>query len=121
MASPLKCSVMSLVNVTIGSALAGDGGTLRFTEGSTGGGSLRGLEGEKPTPVQLSVLYFDRETRTLQAWDEITLGGLGLTSAQIERHVAEPPEQVQPTPTQTPVSSLVKFGGVPYAFGVPDG
>jgi predicted MPP superfamily phosphohydrolase len=98
-----------------------DGGTLMFDQGSTGGGSLRGLEGEKPTPVQLSVLYFDRATRTLQAWDDITLGGLGLTSAQIERHVAEPPTETQPSPTQSPAQSLVKFEGVPYAFRVPNG
>jgi predicted MPP superfamily phosphohydrolase len=98
-----------------------DGGTLLFTQGSTGGAGLRGLEGEKPTPVQLSVLYFDRESRTLQAWDDITLGGLGLTSAQIERHVAEPPEEGQPAPTQSPDQSLVKSRSVPYAFGVPDG
>jgi predicted MPP superfamily phosphohydrolase len=98
-----------------------DGGTLLFVQGSTGGAGLRGLEGEKPTPVQLSVLYFDRDTRTLQAWDDITLGGLGLTSAQIERHVAEPPGDEVPTPSQTPSQSLVKSEGVPYAFRVPDG
>jgi predicted MPP superfamily phosphohydrolase len=98
-----------------------DGGTLMFDQGSTGAGSLRGLEGEKPTPVQLSVLYFDRDTRTLQAWDDITLGGLGLVSAEIERHVAEPPPEGQPSPTQSPTQSLVKSNGVPYAFRVPDG
>ena len=98
-----------------------DGGTLHFTQGSTGAGSLRGLEGEKPTPVQLSVLYFDRDSRALQAWDDITLGGLGLTSAQIERNVVEPADSDQPEPTPSPDQSLVKFEGVPYAFRVPDG
>jgi hypothetical protein len=74
--------------------------------------------------VQCSVLYFDRDTRTLQAWDNITLGGLGLTSAEIERKVVEPatepgvdPEDGQPAPTR----SLLKPDGVPYAFRVPDG
>ena len=61
--------------------------TLLFVQGSTGASGLRGLEGEKPTPAMASVLYFDRTTRTLQAWDDITLGGLGLTSVSIERHL----------------------------------
>jgi predicted MPP superfamily phosphohydrolase len=64
-------------------------GTRMFEQGSTGGAGLRGLEGEQPTPVQLSVLYLDRTSGALQAWDDITLGGLGLASAQIERHLAE--------------------------------
>ena len=34
--------------------------TLLFVQGSTGASGLRGLEGEKPTPVEASVLYFDR-------------------------------------------------------------
>jgi predicted MPP superfamily phosphohydrolase len=65
-----------------------EGGTLLFEQGSTGGAGLRGLEGEEPTPVQLSVLYLDRTTGELQAWDDIDVGGLGLTSARIERHLA---------------------------------
>jgi hypothetical protein len=57
-----------------------------------------------------SVLYFDRTTRALQAWDDITLGGLGLTSVSIERHLANSvgqsdksnlptPDPASPTPT----------------------
>jgi hypothetical protein len=34
------------------------------------------------------VLYVDRSTRQLEAWDEITLGGIGLTSAEIVRRIA---------------------------------
>ena len=110
-------------------------GTIQFEQGSTGGSGLRALETEKPTPVRLSVLYFDRETRQLQAWDDITLGGLGLASAKIERRVLE--EQL-PTPTPSPSPAVdaeqgesesqgsgadVLPGprGVPYAFRVPDG
>lgn len=66
-------------------------GTRVMVQGSTGGAGLRALEGEEPTPVMLSVLYLDRETGLLQAWDDITLGGLGLTSAEIRRHLAEEP------------------------------
>jgi predicted phosphodiesterase len=90
------------------------GGTLSFWQGSTGASGLRGLEHEKPTPVRASVLYFDRDTRALQAWDDITLGGLGLVSAKIERRIVgqQFPELapfVTPSPTEsgssgTPVS-----------------
>jgi predicted MPP superfamily phosphohydrolase len=76
--------------------------TLLFVQGTTGAAGLRGLEGEKPAPSTASVLYFDRTTRALQAWDDITLGGLGLTSVSIERHlrssVGQPDKSNLPTP-----------------------
>jgi predicted phosphodiesterase len=62
-----------------------DDGTRVFVQGSTGGAGLRGLEGEEPTPVMLSVLYFNPDTKLLVARDDITLGGLGLSSAEIRR------------------------------------
>ncbi len=61
--------------------------TLVLVQGSTGGAGLRGLEGEQPTPLACSVLYFDTESHRLQAWDEITVGGLGTTSITVERHL----------------------------------
>ncbi|GLF96526.1 metallophosphoesterase family protein [Streptomyces yaizuensis] len=64
-------------------------GTRLRTEGSTGGGGLRALEGGEPEKVRASVLYLDRDTRRLQAWDEITLGGLGLTTAEVSRHLPD--------------------------------
>ncbi|NKZ02205.1 hypothetical protein HGB48_00300 [Actinomadura latina] len=74
-------------------------GTRLFTQGSTGGAGLRGLEHEEPTPIELSVLYFSRATHRLQGWDDLRLGGLGLTSAQIERHLEPAPERtINPTP-----------------------
>jgi predicted MPP superfamily phosphohydrolase len=82
--------------------------TLLFVQGSTGASGLRGLEGEKPTPAKASVLYFDRTTRALQAWDDITLGGLGLTSVSIERHlrtsITGVPKNGIPTPSESSVS-----------------
>ncbi len=63
-------------------------GTRMFIQGSTGGAGLRALEGAAPTPIECSVLYFDAATKRLQAWDDITIGGLGLTSAQINRTLA---------------------------------
>lgn len=64
-------------------------GTRLMVEGSAGGGGLRAVENDAPEKVSASVLYLDRSTRTLQAWDEITLGGLGLTSAEVSRHLVE--------------------------------
>ena len=71
----------------------GDEGTWLMIEGSTGGSGLRALEPEVPSGIQLSVLYVDRATAELRAYDDIRLGGLGLASAEINRHVVEVPEQ----------------------------
>ncbi|MFJ1670714.1 metallophosphoesterase [Streptomyces bottropensis] len=68
-------------------------GTRLRIEGSTGGSGLRALEGQHPDPIEASVLYLDRDTRRLQAWDEIKLGGLGLTTAEVSRHL---PKENQP-------------------------
>ena len=80
-------------------------GTWRMVEGSTGGSGLRALMPEDgPAPIQLSVLYLDKETAELRAWDHISLGGLGLTSAEIDREIVEPddkPLSDLPTPTPT--------------------
>jgi predicted phosphodiesterase len=65
-----------------------EAGTRLMVQGSTGGAGLRGLESEEPTDLQMSVLYVDRSSRRLEAWDEITLGGIGLTSAEIVRRIA---------------------------------
>ncbi|MBE1487676.1 metallophosphoesterase [Plantactinospora soyae] len=72
-------------------------------QGSTGGAGLRGLEGDKPTPLAMSVLYFDQR-RALQAYDDIQLGGTGEAQVNLERHVVEEPEPPTP-PTPTPPST----------------
>ncbi|MDQ1037296.1 putative MPP superfamily phosphohydrolase [Streptomyces sp. V3I8] len=64
-------------------------GTRLRIEGSTGGSGLRAVEGRNPDPIETSILYLDRDTRRLQAWDEIRLGGLGLTTAEVSRHLPE--------------------------------
>ncbi len=80
----------------------GEQGTWLMTEGSTGGSGLRALEPEKgPAPIQLSVLYLDRDSGDLLAYDDIKLGGLGLASAEIDRQVVanrSTTEQVAPAP-----------------------
>ncbi|MDP9848312.1 metallophosphoesterase family protein [Streptosporangium lutulentum] len=78
-------------------------GTRLLVQGSTGGAGLRALEHDEPTPIAASVLYFDRKTHRLRAWDDITLGGLGEQSVQIERHVeADPGRTISPVSTIAP-------------------
>jgi predicted phosphodiesterase len=80
-----------------------DRGTRLRIEGSTGGSGLRAIEGKYPDPIETSILYFDRDSKRLQAWDEIELGGLGLTTAEVSRHL---PEENHPgsTPSSPPPS-----------------
>jgi hypothetical protein len=67
-----------------------DAGTRLMVQGSTGGAGLRGLQGEDPTPLTCTLLYLDRVTGELTAYDEITLGGLGQAEVTIERSYVEP-------------------------------
>jgi predicted MPP superfamily phosphohydrolase len=86
--------------------------TRLMVEGSTGAAGLRGLENDKPTPLALSVLYFD-ENHVLKAYDDISLGGTGESNVQMQRRVigadAEPttdPSVVNGvTPQDAPSSS----------------
>ncbi|WP_448615348.1 metallophosphoesterase family protein [Modestobacter sp. URMC 112] len=65
-------------------------GTLLMVQGSTGGAGLRGLQGEDPTPLTCTLLYLDRTTGELTAYDDITLGGLGESEVTIERSYVRP-------------------------------
>ncbi|GAA1398920.1 metallophosphoesterase family protein [Catellatospora coxensis] len=87
----------------------GDDQTMLMVQGSSGGAGLRGLEGETPTPLAMSVLYFD-DNRALMAYDDITVGGTGLAEVALSRHVVDdtPPGQAaapgtppRPTPSRT--------------------
>ncbi len=60
--------------------------TTLLVEGSTGGAGLRGLEGEQPTPLEMSVLYFGTD-RGLRAYDDITVGGTGQAQVTLQRHL----------------------------------
>lgn len=77
--------------------------TRLMVQGSTGGAGLRGLEGEHPEPLALSVLYFDEE-RSLVAYDDITVGGTGSSEVTLQRHLvaAQPPPAPEGTPPPTP-------------------
>ncbi len=81
-----------------------DLGTRFLVQGSTGGAGLSGLDhgSGRPTPYQASVLYFDAETGRLQARDDIDLGGVGLTSAQVERQIEPEPQRPVGEPEESP-------------------
>ncbi|MGE5287390.1 MAG: metallophosphoesterase family protein [Micromonosporaceae bacterium] len=83
------------------------GGTLLFVQGSTGGAGLRALQSTPPTPLECAVLYFDRGTHQLQAWDDITLAGLGGAEVQIQRHLVTVPT---PAPSGQPTIGQVVPG-----------
>ena len=85
-------------------------GTTLIVQGSTGGAGLRALRGEEPTPVTLSVLYLDPETKQLQAFDDITLGGVGTSEARISRKVVVEPPPPSPEPSSA-VPALPQPGG----------
>jgi predicted MPP superfamily phosphohydrolase len=80
-----------------------------MVEGSTGGAGLRGLEGEEPHPLAMSVLYFDG-LHALQAYDDIRVGGAGQAQVTLNRTVVEQPApppgtaegQGQPSPNPAP-------------------
>ncbi|MDX6230618.1 MAG: hypothetical protein QOI76_4008 [Frankiales bacterium] len=101
-------------------------GTLMLTQGSTGGAGLRGLEGANPLPLDASVLYFDKTTHKLIAYDDVTVGGLGLTSVQIQRHAVTSEikggtNPVPPSPTASGSPSSVPSSGAstPAGSGAP--
>ena len=67
-----------------------ENGTTMLVQGSTGGSGLRGVQVEPPAPISLSVLHFERASRTLWGVDEVTLDGLGgLGMSVIRRPLAD--------------------------------
>ncbi|MFI1989456.1 metallophosphoesterase [Actinoplanes sp. NPDC020271] len=87
--------------------------TRLMIEGSTGGAGLRGLEGEKPTPLSLSVLYFD-ENHDLKAYDDIELGGTGQSNVEMQRNVVGLDDESPPvTPSPSAPSGAPAPSGSP--------
>ncbi|WP_433827019.1 metallophosphoesterase family protein [Actinoplanes sp. CA-015351] len=78
--------------------------TRLMIEGSTGGAGLRGLENEEPTPLTLSVLYFD-ENKELKAYDDIQLGGTGQSNVEMQRNVVGLAQEESPTPSPSVITS----------------
>jgi hypothetical protein len=105
-------------------------GTQLVVQGSTGGAGLRGLEHETPTPLQLSVLYFDPTSKQLVAYDDLQLGGLGSASVEIRRHAVQPQQlhipgtplpTVGPSTTPPPVPTVTTSASAasPIAIAAP--
>ncbi|MFJ2081133.1 metallophosphoesterase [Micromonospora chokoriensis] len=77
------------------------GSTRLAVQGSTGGAGLRGLEGDEPMPLVMSVLYLGGDHR-LQAYDDIQVGGAGTAQVSLNRKVvdgAPPVNSVAPSAT----------------------
>jgi predicted phosphodiesterase len=98
-----------------GGEIPPEGRTLLMTQGSTGGAGLRGLEDEEPTPLALSVLYFDDENKELQAYDDITVGGTGQSEVTLQRNIVRPDDEapVVPSPSPSTSTSGVPSSGAP--------
>jgi predicted MPP superfamily phosphohydrolase len=83
-----------------------EGRTLLMAQGSTGGAGLRGLEKEEPTPLAMSVLYFDDKDKKLRAYDDITVGGTGQSEVTLQRNIVRPDKEApEPSPSSSSPSS----------------
>lgn len=88
-------------------------GTMTMTLGSTGGALAGGglmplLEGGTPQDLEAALLYFAADGERageLVAYDDVTMGGLGLVSVSMSRHQVDPDQQPEPTvPDEIPES-----------------
>ena len=102
-------------------------GTDWLTVGSTGGALASGgvapvLQGEDPLDLTARMLYFDRESGRLVAYDDITMGGLGLVSVSIHRSQmpVEQPELEVPEGAETPEGTVPPEQEVTPGEGLPD-
>ena len=75
-------------------------GSILMIEGSTGGSGLRMLTDKKiPDPLTATILYIDKNSHRLKAYDEITMGGLGSASIQIARKTGDQVKPMKKPPT----------------------
>ena len=102
-------------------------GTDWLTVGSTGGALASGgvapvLQGDSPLDLAARMLYIDRTTGRLVAYDDIVMGGLGLVSVSIQRTQMEsdqPPLEV-PDGAETPEAPIPSEQEVEPGEGLPD-
>lgn len=81
-------------------------GTLIMIEGSTGGagitsGGLRRLTDGSPLPISATLIYLAKtgpRAGRVVAYDEVTMGGFGLTSVTLQRHVVRADDELPLTP-----------------------
>jgi predicted MPP superfamily phosphohydrolase len=89
---------------------AGGRQTRLMVQGSTGGAGLRGLQGEQPMPLAMSVLYFD-DRQKLQAYDDIAVGGTGQTQVNLVRKVIDDPPAAAPSAVPSAEGAPPRPGG----------
>ena len=99
-------------------------GTDWMTVGSTGGalgsGGVRPVaDGGKPLDLSARLLYFDKTTKRLVAYDDVTMGGLGLVSVSIERHQI-PPRKEKLTPVEVAPTDRPSGPAAPSGSPIPD-
>jgi predicted MPP superfamily phosphohydrolase len=102
-------------------------GTDWFTVGSTGGALASGgvapvLQGDDPLDLTARMLYFDKGTGRLVAYDDISMGGLGLVSVSIHRSQMpeEGTELSVPEDAETPEGTIPPEQEVRPGEGLPD-
>lgn len=102
-------------------------GTDWMTLGSTGGALASGgvrpvLDGGEPLDLSTRLLHFDASTHRLIAYDDITMGGLGLVSVSIKRHQmpAEEPALEVPEGAVSPSAPLAPDESVSPGQRLPD-
>lgn len=102
-------------------------GTDWLTVGSTGGALASGgvapvLQGDSPLDLTARMLYFDRTSGRLVAYDDIVMGGLGLVSVSIQRTQMEPeqPPLEVPEGAETPEAPIPSEQEVEPGEGLPD-
>ena len=80
------------------------------------------LQGDDPLDLTARMLYFDRETGRLVAYDDITMGGLGLVSVSIHRSQMpqEDTELEVPEGAETPEGTVPPEQEVAPGEGLPD-
>jgi predicted MPP superfamily phosphohydrolase len=91
-------------------AVSEQDGTRLMVQGSTGGAGitaagLQRLTDGEPLPLEATLLYLRRsgpDAGRLLAYDEVTVGGLGLTSVSIDRTVVGSDDDDEPEPAPSP-------------------
>ena len=80
------------------------------------------LQGDDPLDLTARMLYFDRETGRLVAYDDITMGGLGLASVSIHRSQMPQEETALEVPegAETPDGTVPPEQEVAPGEGLPD-
>lgn len=90
-----------------------------MVEGSTGGagltsGAVENLENARPAPLEATLLYFSptsgNQRAKLLAWDDVTVGGLGLSSVTVARTMATAPTPI-PSPSSPSTTSASPTAG----------